>query len=105
MSNPFLFSSQVERLPADSLRDDAIVSLLGCLFSALTNNAVQLGLARAFLGLGIGPNSATTPMFAAECSPPKIRGALVMVSSVGDLCCERETERESQPKANKASPQ
>jgi MFS family permease len=55
------------------------VSLLGCVFSALTRNSWQLALARVFLGLGIGPNSATTPMFAAECAPPRIRGAMVMV--------------------------
>jgi len=35
-------------------------------------------LARFFLGFGIGPKSATTPIFAAECAPPKLRGALVM---------------------------
>ncbi|KAK8087032.1 hypothetical protein PG994_002006 [Apiospora phragmitis] len=35
-------------------------------------------IARFALGLGIGPKSATTPIFAAECSPPKLRGALVM---------------------------
>lgn len=35
-------------------------------------------IARFFLGFGIGPKSATTPIFAAECSPPKLRGALVM---------------------------
>jgi hypothetical protein len=30
------------------------------------------------IGLGIGPKSATVPIYAAECSPPQIRGALVM---------------------------
>jgi hypothetical protein len=30
------------------------------------------------LGLAIGPKSATTPIWAAECAPPAIRGALVM---------------------------
>ena len=29
-------------------------------------------------GFGIGPKSATVPIYAAECSPPQIRGALVM---------------------------
>jgi len=38
-------------------------------------------ISRFFLGLGIGPKSATTPIYAAECAPPKLRGALVMVSS------------------------
>jgi MFS family permease len=35
-------------------------------------------IARFFLGLGIGPKSATVPIYAAESSPPAIRGALVM---------------------------
>lgn len=35
-------------------------------------------IARFALGLGIGPKSATVPMYAAEMSPPLIRGALVM---------------------------
>lgn len=35
-------------------------------------------IARFALGLGIGPKSATVPIYAAECSPPQIRGALVM---------------------------
>jgi MFS family permease len=35
-------------------------------------------IARFFLGIGIGPKSATAPIYAAECAPPAIRGALVM---------------------------
>ena len=35
--------------------------------------------ARFVLGLGIGPKSATVPVYAAECAPPAIRGALVMM--------------------------
>jgi MFS family permease len=35
-------------------------------------------IARFFLGFGIGPKSATVPIYAAECAPPAIRGALVM---------------------------
>ncbi|KAI4119349.1 MAG: hypothetical protein LQ345_000728 [Seirophora villosa] len=35
-------------------------------------------IARFFLGFGIGPKSATVPIFAAESTPPRIRGALVM---------------------------
>lgn len=31
-----------------------------------------------FLGIGIGAKSATVPIFAAECAPARIRGALVM---------------------------
>ena len=35
-------------------------------------------IARFFLGFGIGPKSATVPIYAAETTPPAIRGALVM---------------------------
>jgi sugar porter (SP) family MFS transporter len=35
-------------------------------------------IARFALGLGIGPKSATVPIFASECAPASIRGALVM---------------------------
>ena len=35
-------------------------------------------MARFFLGFGIGPKSATVPIFAAETTSPRIRGALVM---------------------------
>lgn len=35
-------------------------------------------IARFALGFGIGPKSATVPIYAAECAPPAIRGALVM---------------------------
>lgn len=35
-------------------------------------------IARFALGFGIGPKSATVPIYAAECTPPGIRGALVM---------------------------
>ena len=38
-------------------------------------------IARFFLGFGIGPKSATVPIYAAETTPPAIRGALVMVCS------------------------
>ncbi|CAN6618068.1 hypothetical protein TRVA0_007S01244 [Trichomonascus vanleenenianus] len=39
----------------------------------------QLFGARFLLGLGIGPKSTTVPVFAAECTPAPIRGALVMM--------------------------
>ena len=35
-------------------------------------------IARFALGFGIGPKSATVPIYAAETTPPAIRGALVM---------------------------
>lgn len=35
-------------------------------------------ISRLSLRLGIGPKSATVPIYAAECTPPEIRGALLM---------------------------
>ena len=45
----------------------------------MTNSWWHLFIARFFLGFGIGPKSATVPVYAAECAPPVIRGALVMM--------------------------
>lgn len=55
-----------------------IISAVACFHQAFTNTWWHMFIARFYLGLGIGPKSATTPIFAAECSPPKLRGALVM---------------------------
>lgn len=59
---------------------------ISCFFAAVcsiwegvANSWVNLFLARFFLGLGIGPKSSTVPIYAAECSPAPIRGALVMM--------------------------
>ncbi|KAJ7463227.1 hypothetical protein FB451DRAFT_463887 [Mycena latifolia] len=56
-----------------------LISFLTCLWSAFTNTWWHLFLARFFLGFGIGPKSATVPVYSAECSPAAIRGALVMM--------------------------
>ncbi|KAK4252026.1 hypothetical protein C7999DRAFT_10387 [Corynascus novoguineensis] len=55
-----------------------LISALACFWQAFTNTWWHMFIARFVLGFGIGPKSATTPVFAAECSPPKLRGALVM---------------------------
>ncbi|RYP68713.1 hypothetical protein DL769_005434 [Monosporascus sp. CRB-8-3] len=55
-----------------------LISAVTCFWQAFTNTWWHMFIARFFLGFGIGPKSATTPIFAAECSPPKLRGALVM---------------------------
>lgn len=55
-----------------------VISALACFWQAFTNTWWHMFIARLALGLGIGPKSATTPIFAAECAPPKVRGALVM---------------------------
>lgn len=54
------------------------VSAVACFSQAWATNWYQLMAIRFCLGLGIGPKSATTPMYAAECAPPKLRGAFVM---------------------------
>ncbi|GAA5893884.1 hypothetical protein JCM6882_003119 [Rhodosporidiobolus microsporus] len=53
-------------------------AFLGCIWNALTNNWWHLFISRLFLGLGIGPKSATVPMLAAEIAPANIRGALTL---------------------------
>jgi sugar porter (SP) family MFS transporter len=55
-----------------------LFSALACFWQAFTNSWWHMFIARFALGLGIGPKSATVPIYAAECSPPQIRGALVM---------------------------
>ncbi|KAF9071032.1 hypothetical protein BDP27DRAFT_1322661 [Rhodocollybia butyracea] len=54
-------------------------SFLTCIWQGVTNSWEHLFVARFVLGLGIGPKSSTVPVYAAECSPPAIRGALVMM--------------------------
>ncbi|KAJ7451663.1 hypothetical protein FB451DRAFT_1566170 [Mycena latifolia] len=54
----------------------AILSGISCFWGALTNTWWHLLISRFVLGLGIGPKSSTVPVFAAECSPPAIRGAM-----------------------------
>ncbi|EPE27308.1 MFS general substrate transporter [Glarea lozoyensis ATCC 20868] len=55
-----------------------VISAVACFAQAFTNNWWGMFVARFVLGFGIGPKSATVPIYAAECAPPKIRGALVM---------------------------
>ncbi|GAA6038856.1 hypothetical protein JCM8097_002930 [Rhodosporidiobolus ruineniae] len=56
----------------------ALISALTCIWSGCVNSRWHLFAARFVLGLGIGPKSATVPVYAAETAPPLIRGALVM---------------------------
>ncbi|KAG8531043.1 uncharacterized protein KY384_004400 [Bacidia gigantensis] len=53
-------------------------SAIACFWQGFTNTWWHMFIARFFLGLGIGPKSATVPIYAAETTPPPIRGALVM---------------------------
>ncbi|KAL1305121.1 hypothetical protein AAFC00_002049 [Neodothiora populina] len=55
-----------------------LYSALACFWQGFVNTWWGMLIARLALGLGIGPKSATVPIYAAECSPPEIRGALVM---------------------------
>ncbi|KAH8995253.1 hypothetical protein EDB86DRAFT_1186773 [Lactarius hatsudake] len=57
----------------------AAFSFLTCIWQGVTNSWPHLFVARFFLGLGVGPKSSTVPVYAAECAPPAIRGALVMM--------------------------
>ena len=57
----------------------ATLSFLTCIWQGVTNSWEHLFVARLVLGLGIGPKSATVPVYAAECTPTPIRGALVMM--------------------------
>ncbi|KAL5340384.1 hypothetical protein BJX70DRAFT_396892 [Aspergillus crustosus] len=56
-----------------------VFSATTCLWQGFTNTWWHLFIARFALGFGIGPKSATVPVYAAETSPPHIRGALVMM--------------------------
>ncbi|KAI9718245.1 MAG: hypothetical protein M1812_004235 [Candelaria pacifica] len=53
-------------------------SAIACFWQGFTNSWWHLFVARFALGFGIGPKSATVPIYAAETTPPAIRGALVM---------------------------
>ncbi|GJE88506.1 sugar porter family MFS transporter [Phanerochaete sordida] len=55
----------------------ACVCLATCVWQAVSDSWQLLFAARFVLGLGIGPNSATVPVFAGECAPTAIRGSLV----------------------------
>ncbi|KAF2256823.1 hypothetical protein BU26DRAFT_527085 [Trematosphaeria pertusa] len=55
-----------------------LFSAIACFWQGFVNTWWHMFVARLALGLGIGPKSATVPIYAAECTPPAIRGALVM---------------------------
>lgn len=54
------------------------IAAVASIWEGVANSWVNLFIARFFLGFGIGPKSSTVPVYAAECSPAPIRGALVM---------------------------
>ncbi|KAK6530106.1 hypothetical protein TWF694_003478 [Orbilia ellipsospora] len=55
-----------------------VIAAAASIWEAFTYSWPQLFAARFVLGLGIGPKSATVPVYSAECAPANIRGALVM---------------------------
>ncbi len=57
----------------------SLICALTCFWQAFPSIWWHTFIARFFLGVGIGPNSATIPVYAAECTPARIRGALVMM--------------------------
>ncbi|KAL4738772.1 general substrate transporter [Aspergillus similis] len=54
------------------------IAAVASIWEGVANSWVNLFLARFVLGLGIGSKSSTVPVYAAECAPAPIRGALVM---------------------------
>lgn len=56
-----------------------LISSLTCIWQGLTNSWWHMFIARLALGLGIGPKSATVPVYGSECTPKQIRGSLVMM--------------------------
>lgn len=56
-----------------------LISAVTCFWQGFVNTWWHLFIARFFLGFGIGPKSATVPVYSAECVPHRIRGALVMM--------------------------
>ncbi|KAJ5208842.1 hypothetical protein N7449_003221 [Penicillium cf. viridicatum] len=56
-----------------------LIAAVASVWEGVANTWVNLFIARFVLGLGIGSKSSTVPVYAAECSPAPIRGALVMM--------------------------
>ncbi|KAL8916574.1 MAG: hypothetical protein Q9208_008445 [Pyrenodesmia sp. 3 TL-2023] len=55
------------------------ISIAASLWMAVVDHWWNLLLARFALGFAVGAKSSTTPVYAAECAPPEIRGALAMM--------------------------
>ena len=55
------------------------VAAVASVWEGVVQTWANLFVARFVLGLGIGSKSTTVPVYAAECSPAPIRGALVMM--------------------------
>ncbi|KAI4195990.1 MAG: hypothetical protein LQ348_002374 [Seirophora lacunosa] len=55
------------------------ISIAASIWMAVVGEWWNLLLARFALGFAVGAKSSTTPVYAAECAPPEIRGALAMM--------------------------
>lgn len=64
----------------------AIFCLLTPIGSAVTQTWEQLFIARLLMGIGMGLKGSSVPIFAAENSPARIRGALVMSWQMWTVC-------------------
>ena len=60
----------------------AVGFIIGSLWCAWANSAVELGMARTLLGVCIGGVSIVVPMYIAEMAPAHIRGRLVSLNSL-----------------------
>jgi len=69
----------------NSLRIAAMLIGVSWIWVALSTSATQLCIARLPIGLGVGLQSVATPMFIAESSPPKLRGALGTLNAAAIL--------------------
>ncbi|KAG7194912.1 uncharacterized protein KQ657_004020 [Scheffersomyces spartinae] len=56
-----------------------LISALTCFWQGFVNTWYHLFISRFMLGFGVGIKSATVPAYAAECTPKRVRGSLVML--------------------------
>jgi sugar porter (SP) family MFS transporter len=67
------------RAPLDPLTAvTGIILIVTPIASGFTQTWVQLTVVRLLMGIGVGAKAATVPMYCAELSPARIRGALTM---------------------------
>ncbi|KEF60864.1 uncharacterized protein A1O9_02426 [Exophiala aquamarina CBS 119918] len=86
---PYLFSAAIgcwTNAPLNKLFGRRGTIFISCLISfassfwmAAANSWINLLIARFILGFAVGAKSSTTPVYAAECAPKTIRGALTMM--------------------------
>lgn len=55
------------------------IGFTGSLWQGFSNGLASLLVGRLYLGIGMGLNSTTVPIYAAECSPAVSRGAILML--------------------------